>query len=65
MSNEFTPYFYAPLAAYPNVFKCAGIAAASNIAWMTAANPGVIILTGYRGDKVSRDYAEREARDQG
>jgi hypothetical protein len=32
---------------------------------VTAANPGVIILTGYRGDKVSRDYAEREARDQG
>jgi hypothetical protein len=61
--SDFRPYFYAPLAAYPNVFKCAGIATAANIAHVTAKHPEVVVLQGYRGDKLSRACAFRMARE--
>jgi hypothetical protein len=46
-------YFYSPIAYYAGkVLKCQGIATESNTAWFLAANPGTVVLEGYRGDRI-------------
>jgi hypothetical protein len=52
-ANLTLPYFYVPLAFYAGkILKCGGIATTGNAEWFKAANPGCIILEGYRGDRI-------------
>lgn len=60
MANLTQPYFYFPLSFYNGaVLKCGGIATTGNIEMMKAQHPGVIILEGYRGDRIrAADHSE-------
>ena len=49
-------YFYLPIAYYNGaVLKCAGIANETNREWFTKANPQVIELDHYHGDRIRAD----------
>lgn len=52
--NTSTPvYFYRPLPYFGGrILKCAGICTEDNLLWFTAANPGTVLVNGYRGDRV-------------
>lgn len=62
--NEMNKYFYRPLSFFGGrVLKCAGICNETNAEWFpreceTAKEiyqPGVIVLEGYRGDRINAD----------
>jgi hypothetical protein len=64
-------YYYRPLAKYPQIYKCAGFGAENHfhrafyeVYFDSEENcrergfcPGVVVLEGYRGDRISRDSA--------
>lgn len=52
-------YFYAPIPYYQGqVLKCQGIATSNNKVWMLKKHPDMIVLKGYRGDRIGLDYSE-------
>ncbi len=53
-----TRYFYLPIPAFGGqVLKCEGIATDANIGWMTRKHPGIVVVDGYRGDRISAAQA--------